>query len=496
MAIQSYAPNGDVLQMTDSVMGSWTYSYDDFNRLVSGNATAGVDNGLDLGWTYDRYGNRWAQNATGTGTAGATQPQLTFTGNNNRVDGWVYDDAGNLLNDGRNSYAYDAEGRLVSLNGQPTYVYDAEGRRIAKYSGSSISAAYLLDLAGNQVTELTGSGGWKHSNIWAGHLLATYEGPYGTASAGYHFHLTDWLGTERMQTTATGSNEEVCYSYPFGDGLNCTGTSADATEHHFTGKERDTESGLDYFFARYYSSGLARFMTPDWAAAPAAVPYARFGDPRSLNLYAYVGNNPITGIDPDGHCGSDDATCLQEEEENESWQNEAFGGVLADQFGYASGEAAASGLGASNSPCQGCPPQPPESVIVSGDDPGGVTFTGELARSIIQSLLGALAGQPAVFAPVSYSKAHGKGERNRAGKASGTPNEEKVNRKARYDPKTKRWWEPDQNGKRKDLGPSFHPTPEQLKKAGVAMTGVAGTAAAGATIWEILEAGAAGALAF
>jgi len=34
---------------------------------------------------------------------------------------------------------------------------------------------------------------------------------------------------------------------------------------HFTSKERDTESGLDYFFARYYTSDLARFMSPDWA---------------------------------------------------------------------------------------------------------------------------------------------------------------------------------------------------------------------------------------
>ena len=104
-----------------------------------------------------------------------------------------------------------------------------------------------------------------------------------------------------MQTNAAGNSEETCASYPFGDGLNCTGPAADATEQHFTGKERDAESGLDYFYARYYSSTLGRFMTPDWAAAPTAVPYATFGDPQTLNLYAYVNNNPNTGIDMDGH---------------------------------------------------------------------------------------------------------------------------------------------------------------------------------------------------
>ena len=70
---------------------------------------------------------------------------MTFA-NNNRVVGWSYDAAGNLLNDGRNIYAYDAEGRIVALNGQPMYLYDAEGRRVAKYSGGSIAARYLLDL--------------------------------------------------------------------------------------------------------------------------------------------------------------------------------------------------------------------------------------------------------------------------------------------------------------------------------------------------------------
>ena len=67
------------------------------------------------------------------------------------------------------------------------------------------------------------------------------------------------------------------------------------------GKDHDTESNLDYFYARYYSETLGRFMTPDWAAAPAAVPYADYGDPQSLNLYAYAGNNAVNGFDADGH---------------------------------------------------------------------------------------------------------------------------------------------------------------------------------------------------
>lgn len=74
--------------------------------------------------------------------------------------------------------------------------------------------------------------------------------------------------------------------------------------HRFTGKERDSESGLDNFGARYNASSLGRFMTPDWSAKPQGVPYALLGDPQSLNLYAYARNNPTSLYDPDGHCWS------------------------------------------------------------------------------------------------------------------------------------------------------------------------------------------------
>ncbi|MGD0911330.1 MAG: RHS repeat-associated core domain-containing protein [Terracidiphilus sp.] len=69
----------------------------------------------------------------------------------------------------------------------------------------------------------------------------------------------------------------------------------------FTGKERDAESGNDYFGARYYASSMGRFLSPDWSAKIMPVPYAKLDNPQSLNLYAYVGNNPLTRFDPDGH---------------------------------------------------------------------------------------------------------------------------------------------------------------------------------------------------
>ena len=69
-----------------------------------------------------------------------------------------------------------------------------------------------------------------------------------------------------------------------------------------TGKERDQESGNDYFGARYYASTMGRFMSPDWSAKEEPVPYAKLDNPQTLNLYSYMRNNPLAGVDPDGHC--------------------------------------------------------------------------------------------------------------------------------------------------------------------------------------------------
>lgn len=103
----------------------------------------------------------------------------------------------------------------------------------------------------------------------------------------------------------------------------CTTTAAygyDPLVEQFTSKERDAETGLDYFGARYFSAAQGRFTTPDeWQGGivdaftgseteqPGPLPYADITDPQTLNKYAYVRNNPLRYVDPDGHAfGLDD----------------------------------------------------------------------------------------------------------------------------------------------------------------------------------------------
>jgi RHS repeat-associated protein len=79
---------------------------------------------------------------------------------------------------------------------------------------------------------------------------------------------------------------------PFGDGEACSGPT---DTHHFTGKERDSESGNDYFGARYYASAMGRWLSPD---KPFADQHP--ANPQSWNLYEYAGNDPLGKFDSNG----------------------------------------------------------------------------------------------------------------------------------------------------------------------------------------------------
>ncbi len=112
------------------------------------------------------------------------------------------------------------------------------------------------------------------------------------------------VGTLEANGDAQGNYVEICVSGPFGDGQVCN-PGYDYTETHFTDKLRDQETDNDYFGARYFDSVLGRFLSADWSENPQPVPYADPMDPQSLNLYSYVGNNPISRVDRDGHaCGA------------------------------------------------------------------------------------------------------------------------------------------------------------------------------------------------
>jgi RHS repeat-associated protein len=137
------------------------------------------------------------------------------------------------------------------------------------------------------------------SNVQSNAMDFDVTASSGTSSSDIYFYFSDTLGTSRIITASDGT---ICYdadTYPFG-GERAYKDNCDSA-YKFSGKERNLETGLDNFGARYYSSQYGRFMTPDWSATPTGVPYAQLADPQSLNLYTYVRNNPLSETDVNGH---------------------------------------------------------------------------------------------------------------------------------------------------------------------------------------------------
>lgn len=288
--------NGNVFQIlnTDDTTRSAMFAYDPLNRLTQANTinTTSANCWTEV-YTIDGWGNLTNRAGLSSMPTCMTEPLNAAPATaQNHLPGLLYDTAGNVLNDGiGNTPTHDAENRIVTDEGV-TYSYDADGTRIEKSSGRM----YWTGAGGEYLAESDLSGTVNEEYIYFnGERTARVDRPSGTV----HYYFSDPLGSASVITDANGNVEEQYYYYPYGGLVSSVG--GDPNHYKFTGKERDAESGLDEFGARYYASSLGRFMIPDWAAKPTNVPYASFGNPQSLNLYSYVNNNPTTTRDPDGH---------------------------------------------------------------------------------------------------------------------------------------------------------------------------------------------------
>jgi RHS repeat-associated protein len=342
----TYYANGLRKSMTAPGMPVVTYSYDDGNRLTRIEQAAGVANGNvaqtivfaydaadrrieiryangivrrntydaasqltavtyhkpdgvllgDLAYTYDNDGRRTSVSGTLAHAAfpapvSPIESNAAHAATRFGAQALSYDQNGNLVNDGTQTYVWNARDQLVQIKDASgaeiaRFTYDALGRRQSK-TVRGASLGYVYDGA-NIVQELNGLAGnnGNAASVKAGYISGGIDEMFAQVAGGkVATYLTDALGsTIRLTDAAGGKLADYTYD-PYGN------TTADAVVDNpfqYTGRENDG-TGLYYYRARYYAPRLGKFVSRD-----------PIGLDGGSALYRYVSNNPISFSDPLG----------------------------------------------------------------------------------------------------------------------------------------------------------------------------------------------------
>jgi RHS repeat-associated protein len=303
----AYDSSGNVKSIGPDASGLTNfYDYDSAGRLLQfvrkeSNGTVVIKETFE----YDAFGNLTRLTTNGVVTS------LDADTETNRLVAATYDGAGNMLQNGPESYDFDPVGTLTRKSGSwgdAFYIYTADDERIG-IEGPDGSWRYMArDVDGKVLREWAssswnGAWTWSEDYIYRNGQLAAAVRP-ATQGAARHFHL-DHLGSPRL----ISSQDRAIYAehayYPYGPEITSP-TQEPAAGHDtpepmkFTGHERDfagtyTAPVLDYMHARYYNPQAGRFLSVDPLLSS-----ARLSIPQSWNRYSYVWNNPLLLVDPTG----------------------------------------------------------------------------------------------------------------------------------------------------------------------------------------------------
>ena len=276
---------GNRLTMVDG-SGTTTYTYDDLNRLLSVDYPSGSPD--TVSYTYDAMGNRLTltEDAVTTTYVYDDADRLTSTSGGSALS-FTWDDNGQMLSKGSQTFTWDALGRMTGLtNGGTTasYTYNGDGVRIER-TVDATSTTYLQDLASGLPVVLSETTGASTSRyVYGADLIALVE----ATTSYYH---ADGLGSTRAITDASGAATDQFTYDAFGAPRTHTGSST--TSFTYAGEQADPEAGLVFLRARYYDPTIGRFLSRD--------PFPKFlASTQAISFYVYVNNNPIGLIDPTG----------------------------------------------------------------------------------------------------------------------------------------------------------------------------------------------------
>ena len=287
----------------NAVGNSW--GYDNLSRLTAYNVDpAGTANDLYTSFTYSPASQLVSTSATSTNydykETDNTTVAKTYDGLNRDQTIDVlsngYDANGNLTNDGTRLFYYDVYNHLTGVGSSAypqngpylTFAYDPIGRLASQtYYGTTTS--FLYD-GTNLIGEYNASGAMTERYIHGDGVDEPLVWFHGSGTSDERFFVQDYHGSVIGYTDASG-NLQTLYKYgPYGEPKNISnGTDFTGARFRYTGQTVIPEAGLYYYKARVYDPIMGRFLQTD-----------PIGSRDNLDLYAYVGGDPVDSVDPTG----------------------------------------------------------------------------------------------------------------------------------------------------------------------------------------------------
>ncbi len=177
---------------------------------------------------------------------------------------------------------------------------------------STTAAYYFYDSGGRLLSEYDSTGACVKDYLYLGGKMI---GEYVPAANSYYYYGSDQINSTRLVTDASGAVVHSAQYDPYG-GLYKTWVDTYHPKPGFSGKERESNSELDYFGARYYGHKQYRFLSTD----PIINKNEAIKNPQQWNLYYYCSNNPITRFDPDGRADGNNWQDLMPNSNRGGWQ--------------------------------------------------------------------------------------------------------------------------------------------------------------------------------